>query len=386
MDGAAMIPNALPPLHKYHSLQVSRGVTSGYLGGVHKGGFAVERLANKWRKSFQVEHAIPCNSATSGLLAACMAAGVGPLSAVWTTPFSMSATAACARVLGANVSFIDIENIRYGIHPDGLEQHKAKLAGITPRAVIVANILGHPAYLREIREWCGRNHVTMIEDNAQAPFATENGRLTGTIGHIGVFSLNVHKHFQCGEGGVVVTNEPNFADRVYDAINHGELSDNMFRIFGLNLRMTEDTARTAWTQLLKGPRLVKGRRDLAHALSEQVTEDCVITPPKEDTGCVSSFYIWAARMKPQYTHLRNEFVELLQSKQAPFKAGYSPLLTRIIKSNDECPMAETVESELVTFETCAWDPAPSQITQIGDIFRWASNEIIAMDHQKRGAA
>jgi perosamine synthetase len=379
MDGAAMIPNSLPPLHKYHSLQVSRGVTSGYLGGVHKGGFAVERLAKRWRKSFQVEHAIPCNSATSGLLAACMAAGVGPGSLVLTTPFSMSATAACAKVLGAEVRFVDIEDVRYGIDP-------TLLSGYRPKAIIVANILGHPAQLKHIKAWCDLNRIIMIEDNAQAPFATEGGAFTGTIGHIGVFSLNVHKHFQCGEGGVVVTNEKKFADLVYDAVNHGELSDNLFRIPGLNLRMTEATAKTAWAQLCKGPQLVKGRRDLALALSDEVTDDCVIFPPKVDDGCTSSFYIWAARMRTQYARWRDNFVSLLQIKGAPFKAGYSPLLTKIFGSNDRCPVAEMVESRLVTFETCAWDPAPSQIKQIGDIFRWASNEIIAMDQQKRGAA
>lgn len=394
MDAASLSPEDLERLSVYRSDKSKAGPNSRYLGGEHHGGPAVERLAKKWQKFFKVKHAIPCNSATSGLLAACMAAGIGPRATVWTTPFSMSATAACAKVLGAHVKFIDIEGKRYGINHSILYEHVKSVllhdyvgSGLDlPDALIVANILGHPAHLKEIKRWCDQHGVVMVEDNAQAPLATEDGVFAGTIGDIGVFSLNVHKHFQCGEGGVVVTNSDIFATRVYDAINHGELRsddlDEILPVIGLNLRMTESTARMAWQQMNKAPQLVKSRRDLARNLSAEYTDDWVMLPPREDNGCVSSFYIWAGRMKPQYAEYRDEFVYLLRLKNAPFKAGYSPLLTKIFKSDDDCPVAEAVESELVTFETCAWDPTPSQIHHMGDIITWASREIIRGSLQK----
>src|ERR1035437_552136 len=80
---------------------------SGYLGGIHKGGYWVSRLSDEWSRTFGSLHSIPCNSATSGLLASCLAAGINSDSTVWTTAYSMSATAACARVLGARIVFID---------------------------------------------------------------------------------------------------------------------------------------------------------------------------------------------------------------------------------------------------------------------------------------
>ena len=385
MDAASISPEDLEPLSVYRSDKSRAGWNSHYLGGEHVGGPAVERLARKWRKVFKVKHAIPCNSATSGLLAACMAVNVGPGSKVWTTPFSMSATAACAKVLGATVQFIDIEGARYGINPAVLDKKAADFYG-PPSMIIVANILGHPAQLIKLKSWADLHGIAMIEDNAQSPFATEDWRLAGTVGDIGIFSLNIHKHFQCGEGGIVVTNSDVFATRVYDAINHGELRethlDDAVRVTGLNLRMTEGTAKLAWNQLNKAPELVKSRRDLAHNISAEYTDDWVMMPPKEDTGCISSFYIWAGRMKPQYAKYRDEFVYLLRLKNAPFKAGYSPLLTKIFKSSDDCPVAEAIESELVTFETCAWDPTPSQIHHMGDIITWASREIIRGSLQK----
>lgn len=196
------------------------GPLSGYIGGSPSEGYWVKRLAAEWRMTFGISHAIPCNSATSGLLAACMAVGVGPGDTIWTTPYSMSATAACAKVLGAKVRFIDIELSRFGIDPAGLNGR-----GEAPKAIIITNLFGHPAYLKEIRAWCDRYSVYLIEDNAQAPMATERAVFTGTIGHIGVWSLNVHKFIQCGEGGIVGTNDPALAQRLEDAINHGELRE-----------------------------------------------------------------------------------------------------------------------------------------------------------------
>src|ERR1019366_5379903 len=89
---------------------------SGYLGGVDGGGCWVKKLSSDWCEAFKVKYSIPCNSATSGLLAACMAAGIGPGDTVWAPSYSMSATAACAKVLGAPVVFIDIETMRFSMN------------------------------------------------------------------------------------------------------------------------------------------------------------------------------------------------------------------------------------------------------------------------------
>jgi dTDP-4-amino-4,6-dideoxygalactose transaminase len=190
---------------------------SGYLGGKPSTGYYINRLQDEWCKAFGVKHAIACNSATSGLLAACMAVGIGPGSVVWTTAYSMSATAACAKVLGATIVFIDIETTRFSLDITSVP------TGPLPKCIIVTNLFGHPAYLTSIRSWCDCNNVCMIEDNAQGPFASEDGRYAGTIGHVGVFSMNIHKHLQCGEGGMIVTDNDDLALRLEDAINHGEL-------------------------------------------------------------------------------------------------------------------------------------------------------------------
>ena len=353
---------------KTNLMRAMRSDLSGYLGGVVKGGYWCERLAEEWQAAFKVKYAVPCNSATSGLLAACMAAGIGPDSVVWTTAMSMSATAACAKVLGAHVVFIDIETKRFSMNMNNFR-------GAPPKAIIVANLFGHPAYLSSMRSWCDSNNVIMIEDNAQSPFAMENGKYAGTIGHIGVFSLNVHKHIQCGEGGVIVANDSTFGEALHGAINHGELCNLPA---GLNLRMVEPIAAIASAQLAKGPKIIAGRRELAAEITDMFS--CVpwIQTPIEDVGCKHVYYMWAARV---LDGKRARLVAELTSHGFPVREGYSKPLNLIFPSMQghdygigpqPCPVAERMENEeIMCFEICAYDPRAYQIRKMREIVKRA---------------
>ena len=336
---------------------------SGYLGGVRGGGYWVERLSAEWCEKFNVKHAVPCNSATSGLLAACMAAGIDKDSTVWVPAMSMSATAACAKVLGARIVFIDIETVRYSMNMNNFR-------GRPPKAIIVTNLFGHPAYLSAMRTWCDCNNVIMIEDNAQSILAKENGRYAGTIGHIGVFSLNVHKHIQSGEGGIIVTNDSDLESRIQGTINHGELSQ---AIVGLNLRMTEVTAAIACAQLSKVEKIVAGRIELAEAITDMVEDIPWIIPPRADVGCTHSYYIWAARI---INGAREEFVHELNEHGFPMRERYSPTLNRIFNANQSCPVAEKLEDEeLISFDICSHDPSRKQLRIMKDIVHEAAENI-----------
>lgn len=339
---------------------------SGYLGGVDKAGYFVSKLQDEWCDRFNVKHAVACNSATSGLLAACMAIGIKPGDTVWVPSYTMSATAACAKVLGANIVFIDIETTRYSMNMSLFHQP-------WPKCVIVTNLFGHPAYLSSIRSWCDSNKVWMIEDNAQSPFAMENGKYAGTIGHIGVFSLNVHKHVQSGEGGVVTTSDSELSNRLRGAINHGELADP--NLLGLNLRMTEPIAAIACAQLAKAEKVIQSRIDLANELTGMVRGIDWIAPPQQMHGCRHVYYVWAAQIS---YGKRDKLVDLLTSKEFPARKGYSKPLTHIFGghlSGYTCPMAEEMERRLMIFEICAYDPKSYHLRRMRDIIHWAAEKI-----------
>jgi dTDP-4-amino-4,6-dideoxygalactose transaminase len=209
----------------------------------------------------------------------------------------------------------------------------------------------------------------MVEDNAQAPFALENNKFTGTVGHIGVFSLNVHKHIQCGEGGVVVTDDHQYSLAIMGAVYHGELAGLRA---GLNLRMTEPTAAIAVAQLAKGPRNVASRIELGEELTDMVRDIPWIIPPRADAGCKHVYYMWAARV---INGKRNLFVGLLNLAGIPMEMGYSKPLNLIFDQTQHCGVAETVDHvEMMTFWVCGYDPPKRQRNKMREIIKRAADE------------
>jgi len=186
---------------------------------------------------------------------------------------------------------------------------------IYPKAIIITNLFGCAAELLMLRTWCDECGIVMIEDNAQAPYATIGGRYTGTIGHVGVFSLNVHKHLQCGEGGVVVTNEDDLALGLECAINHGELTEtdiNRIEFMGGNFRMTEPIAAIACAQLKRGRKLVQTRIDLAESITDIFRQVSFVEPPRARLAEVHSYYLWAGKITGSNScDIRERFVTKL---------------------------------------------------------------------------
>lgn len=354
------------PLAPYNSLGMLKSIElknaedvlrnrplSGYLGGERHGGYWVERLEEEWCQTFDCNHAVAVNSATSGLLAACVAADIYAGDTVATTPFTMSATAAAPAFLGAKVEFADIDLSTYCIDPEKIDNE--------PRAIIATNLFGHPAPLGRL--W--NKKTFLIEDNAQAPFAMEGGRYTGTIGNVGVFSLNVHKHFQCGEGGICVTPNNTIADRMRMFRNHGEMSG---RGIGLNLRMTEVTAAIACAQLARGKALVQQRVEIAEAILDQISNVPGLFLPITKPGCRHVYYCLAFYVDS----FRDWFVDALVAEGVPLQKGYvKPLyhLPAFRQSFGSCPNAEKAHSHIAIYENCAWTPTSEQIKQIGEAFR-----------------
>ncbi len=332
---------------------------SGYLAGKLRGGKHVQKLEDAWAEQFGVRHAIACNSATSGLLAAYAVCGPEFTDRGIAVPcFTMSATAAAATIAcpAHDLYFMDCDYETYCSTPN----HCPKPIDM----IVVTDLFGQAAPLTKWRKFADDLGVMLIEDAAQAPFAmTPDGKLAGTVGDVGVFSLNVHKHLQVGEGGIIVTNNDQFAEELHGYINHGEC---LGQRPGLNLRMTEVTAAMALIQLDKADQVIHSRIALAQELSDMVQGFWV--PPVEEGRHV--FYHWAVRVKN-----RDKVCEFLQSEGIPIKKGYVPPLYHIPFFQDwerPCPVAEKAHNEeLIIFEICSWDPDTQQMKEMREAFKRA---------------
>jgi|SRR5579883_357541 dTDP-4-amino-4,6-dideoxygalactose transaminase len=331
---------------------------SGFIGGQERGGYWVRALEEAWCKEFGVKNAVACNSATSGLLAACAAAGVEHGDPVSVPCLTMSASAAAPALLGAKLHFDDCEDESFG--SSGIN--------IAVKCAIVTNLFGHPAQVNEMSRFMSPARP-IIEDNAQSPFAIERGRYAGTIGHIGCWSMNVHKHWNSGEGGVCTTDDADLALKMRHFINHGEMAGDRV---GLNLRMTEVTAAIALAQLKKGKRLVQDRVEKAEAIIDAIGNIAGLRPPVVRPGCTHVYYTIPFLIDGG-ARRRAAFVQALAAEGVPLVEGYVAPLYRLpafAKFARPCRVAEDLhDNRLFYFENCAWDPTLAQIRQIGTAFQ-----------------
>jgi perosamine synthetase len=304
------------------------GILSKYLGTWSPefyGGPRVQKLEKEWEEYFGVEHAVSVNSATSGLYAAVGAAGVGPGDEVIVSPYTMSASATAALIYGGIPVFADIDAEIFCITPQSIRDC------ITPstKAIIVVDLFGHPADMDEIMEIAHQYHLVVIEDTAQAPGALYYGRYAGALADIGVFSLNYHKTIHSGEGGIVVTDDDDLAERLQLIRNHAEVvvkdkgTKNLVNMIGFNYRMTEIEAAIASEQLKKLEKLVTSRNEAADYLTEQLRTLPGITPPVVRPHVRHGYYVYALRYdETQIGVARNLFVEALNAEGIPMAQGY----------------------------------------------------------------
>jgi len=277
-------PKAIPdPFRRYNSIGpeelvaakavIESGVLSQFLGVWHDdffGGPKVREFERQASKYFGEKHAVTVNSWTSGLVAAVGAIGIEPGDEVIVTPWTMSATATAILHWNAIPVFADIDSDTYNLSPANIERCISPFT----RAIVVADIFGQSADMVEIMTLATRHGLKVISDTAQAPGALYKGRYAGTCAHIGGYSLNYHKHIHTGEGGILVTDDDQIAERLQLIRNHAEVvvSDkgvsNLANMLGYNFRLGEIECAIGIEQLRKLSGLVTSRQALANQLTE----------------------------------------------------------------------------------------------------------------------
>jgi len=368
------------------------GCLSGFYGSAGReflGGPVVQEFEQAWRRHFGVRHAVSVNSATSGLYAAMGAIGLSPGEEVIVPPYTMSATVVAPLIYGGIPVFADVDRESFTLDLAAVE------AAITPRtrAILVVNLFGQPARLHALRELADRRNILLVEDNAQGPLAAECGRYAGTIGHIGVFSLNYHKHIHTGEGGMCVTDDDVLAQRLQLIRNHAESvveSDgvtDLTNMVGFNYRLSELSAAVGIQQLREVEKHVARREHVGRRLTEGIAGlDGLLAPCARDR-CRHVYYVWALLVDPnRLGATRAQFSRALTAEGFPHFCGYVAPLYRLplfrqriaigrngfpftlsdVRYQDGlCPVTEALhERELIGFEPCAYELDDAEIDQL----------------------
>ena len=185
-------------------------------------GEEVEQFEEAFAHRVGARHAVGVGSGTAALALGLRAAGIGAGDEVITVPNTDSPTAAAISAVGASVQFADVDSRTFCLDPRSLEER------ITARttAVLPVHLFGHPAEMDALGEIARRHGLLVVEDAALAVGATINERPIGTFGAVGCFSLAPGKILGgYGDGGIVVTDDPQIAERVRVLRNYGHSTD-----------------------------------------------------------------------------------------------------------------------------------------------------------------
>lgn len=245
-----------------------------------------------------VKHAIAVSSGTAALHLALAALDIQPGDEVIMPTFTMIACANAAKYLGAKPVLVDSESLTWNIDPSRIEE---KITGKT-KAIMVVHTYGHPADMDPIMEIAKKHGLYVVEDAAEAHGAEYKGRKVGGIGDIGCFSFYANKIITTGEGGALVTNNDEIAEKIRklrdQAYNAGLRKWLIHDSIGYNYRLTNLQAAVGLAQLERIEEFVNRHRENAYYYNSLLKDvQGIILPPEAP---------WAKNVYWMYTILVNE--------------------------------------------------------------------------------
>lgn len=326
------------------------------------GGRYVRLLEARFAQRTGCAYAIACNSATSGLVMAIGAIGIGPGDEILVPCMSFHATATAALSFGGVPVFVEVDPATLCIDPIDAQ---AKITART-RAILPVHLGGVPAAMDAILALARRYELKVIEDCAQALGARYGGREVGSLGNAGVFSLTETKSITCGEGGMVVTNDPSIAMKCRLIRNHGEgaadecwSEEELRNVVGMNFRLTELQAAVAVAQFEQLDERNRVRNENAHYLIGRLP----FATQRVDPGSEPAYYVLKFRDRD-----RDEWVRKLAMQGIPAVSGYPRLLHEkpLFAAYGACPRSVAVNRELFWF---SFIHPPNTLDDMEDVVR-----------------
>ncbi|MFZ5427660.1 MAG: DegT/DnrJ/EryC1/StrS family aminotransferase [Thermodesulfobacteriota bacterium] len=289
------IPLVKPPLDD----EVKRRVIQALDSGMIAEGPAVRELESLWSGYTGASHALAVTNCTVGLELGLRALGVGPGDEVVVPAFTYPASAAAVRIVGAQCVLADID-------PGTLVLDRRRMeAAITPRtkAVMPVSLFGCPVD-PSLMDAARARGLKVIEDAACSIGAAWDGRRTGSLADVTVFSMHPRKSVTTGEGGMVTTSDPELARRV-DAYRHfGMLPGptgprTVFATIGTNAKLSDLAAAAGIPQMRRFDAILEGRETLAREYDRLLEGVRGVT---------------RAAVPPEATHARQSYCVLLDGR------------------------------------------------------------------------
>ena len=317
-----------------------------------------EELEKTFCELWQVKHALAVSNCTAALHMACILAGFKPGDEVLCPSLTFAASANCIRYVGAKPVFCDLISFdNMTINPADIEK---KISSRT-KGIVVVHFAGFPCEMDSIMAIAQKNNLKVIEDACHGPLSEYKGKKLGTIGDLGCFSFFSNKNISTGEGGMLITNNDEYAERGRLIRSHGMTTMSFQRAsghatsydivdLGYNFRFDDIRASIALEQLKKLPADYNRRAEIrARYLNNLSVCDKVIIPFRDNTEYVSN-YIMPVILKDSTKEYRDSIRSKLAEKGIQTSVHYPAIhLFSVFKDkSNSLPITEYISDNEIT--------------------------------------
>ena len=322
----------------------------------------IAEFEEAFAKLVGAKYAVAVSSGTAALHAAMYAIGIKPGDEVIVPAMTFAASATCVVFQGGTPVFVDVDPETLLIDP---KQVEAKITSRT-KAVIAVDYTGQPCDYDVLRSIADRHGLILVADACHALGARYKGRPVGTLADLNVFSFHPVKHITTGEGGMITTDNPDFAERMRIFRNHGITTDYRQREkqgswfyemvdLGYNYRITDIQCALGLSQLKKLPNWVKRRQEIAQEYDAAFAEFPAIQPLKVRADVSHAYHLYVVRLDlSQLRATRAEIFTALRAEGIGVNVHYIPVhlhpfyRKRFGTGPGLCPVAEAAYEEIIT--------------------------------------
>lgn len=301
---------------------------------------------------------VAVSSGTAALHSIMHALNIGPGDEVIVPTMTFAATANCVLYQGGKPVFADI-------HPDTLlinpEDVKRKISNKT-KAIIAVDYAGQPCNYSELQRSCVKHGIALVDDACHALGASYQGKRIGSIADLTAFSFHPVKHITTGEGGMVVTDDKTFMERMKTFRNHGITSDSRIREdhgtwhyemkdLGYNYRITDIQCALGLSQMKKLPAFLSRRREIAKIYDDAFANSKKITPLAVRDKVHHAYHLYVIRIKGAE---RSKVFTVLRKKGIGVNVHYIPVHLHPFYNKNFgtgpglCPVAEKSYEEIIS--------------------------------------
>ena len=265
------------------------------------------------------------SSGTAALHLALRALGIGPGDEVITTPFSFVASANCVLFEKAQPVFVDVDRKNFNID---VEQIEARITERT-KAILPVHVFGRPANMTRILDIARRHSLSVIEDSCEALGASWNGRHAGTLGDVGTFAFYPNKQITTGEGGMLITMDPDL-DMLFKSLrNQGRGDDGAWlqhQRLGYNYRLSDLNCALGISQLKRVDQFLDQRRNVAQLYRQHLKGiEEIQLPVYEVENAQISWFVYVVQLRNATLETRNQLMGRLRDSGVECAPYFCPI-------------------------------------------------------------